>query len=52
MFDIKVAIWTGGGVIVGYALNSALQTLLFITDSLEQDSQKKLGENELGYETW
>ena len=49
MFDIKVAIWTGGGVIAGYALNSALQRLLFSTDSLEQDSQKKPGENEFGY---
>ena len=49
MFDIKVAIWTGGSVIAGYALNSALQRLLFSTDSLKQDSQKKLGENEFGY---
>ena len=49
MFDIKVAIWTGGGVITGYAFNSALQRLLFSTDSLKQDWQKKLGENEFGY---
>ena len=49
MFDIKVAIWTVGGVIAGYALNSALQRLLFSTDSLEKDLQKKHGENEFGY---
>ena len=49
MFTIKNAIWTGGGVIAGYALNSALQRLLFSTDSLKQDSQKKLDENEFGY---
>ena len=47
MFDRKVVIWTGGGIIAGYALNSALQRFFFSTDSFEQDS-KKLDENGFG----
>ena len=48
MFDRKVVIWTGGGIIAGYALNSALQRVFFSTDSSEQDSRKKLDENGFG----
>ena len=49
MFDRKVVIWTGGGIIAGYALNSALQRFLFNTNSLEQESRKKFIENGFGY---
>ena len=48
MFDRKVVIWTGGGIIAGYALNSALQRFFFSTDLFEQDSRKKLDENGFG----